>query len=464
MPCSDHSQLQLADERVRLVRIALLLGALFVGIHASLFYFDLTDPAAFLRGDRAIDRLAHVDGLLAAGSSTIVHAALDSGVPGDFLQHAVLYAIGGRYLVIITQVALQLFTVLLMYSFVARTSGSAKVAAAAGILIVIMPGSLLNPHLLVTEAWFTTLLLIGTVSVCEAVDTPRAAPSPFYLYLGFASLGLASAIRPQGLLIPLVLTPYLLFAFPKARGRSLKAALLAYALFPLSWMTLRFLLVGDFGLGSSNADLATNLAFRADRILSLPLDSTGRMDLLPFIRLAAAHPLAFLNTIYADAFNLILNPGANHLFGYYLQFGETLNGFSWLKVRDQSGLGGVVAELLTRNTTLVALFGIWTAIHAAVLLGVTMAGMEIVRDRHRMPRWIWIVMIVVVTTAFSGFAAGLVRWDLRSGIEPLLAILAAYGLFGRRLIGGPSRPVSLQPDACNFYRDPGRLTPAERSN
>jgi len=461
MPRSDQRQLQLADERVRLVPIALFLGALFIGIHACLFYFDVTDPAAFLRGDRAIDRLAHVHGLLAAGSSAIIHAALDSGVPGDFLQHAVLYAIGGRYLVIVAQIALQLFTLLLVYSFVARTSGSAKIAATAGMLIVIMPGSLLNPHLLVTEAWFTALLMIGTVSICEAVDAKRDAPSPAYLYLGFASLGLASAIRPQGLLIPLVLTTYLLFAFPKARGASLKAALLAYAVFPLSWMTLRFLLVGDFGLGSSNADLATNLAFRADRILSLPLDSTGRMDLLPFIHLALSHPLAFFNTLYADAFNLILNPGANHLFGYYLQFGETPNGFSWLKVRDQSGMGGVVAEVLTRNAKLVALFGIWTAIHAAALFGVARACIEIVRDRRRMPPWIWIVMIVVVTTALSGFAAGLVRWNLRSGVEPLLAVLAAYGLFAGNLVSSRSQPVSSIPDASGLYRDPGRLKHAE---
>jgi hypothetical protein len=148
--------------------------------------------------------------------------------------------------------------------------------------------------------------------------------------------------------------------------------------------------------------------------------------------LAVAHPLAFLNTLYTDAFNLVLNPGANHMFGYYLGLGETPDGFSWLKTRDQFGIAGVVAELFKRNGPLVALFAIWTIIHAVVLFGVGRAGLIILRAHRGAAPWIWIVMIVIATTLMSGFAAGLVRWNLRSGAEPLLAILAAYGLLGVR--------------------------------
>jgi hypothetical protein len=414
------------------IRIGVLLCLAFIGIHACLFLFDIANPGAFLRGDRAIDRLDHINQLLSARSPTIAGAALNSGVPGDFLQHAVLYAIGGRQLLIVSQIALGVLTLVLVYLFVARALASVKIGAAAAALVIVMPGGLLNPHLLVTESWFTAFLVAGTISICWAVVRSRGTLSYGYLYLGFACLGLASSIRPQGLLIPLVLAAYIATVVPSARRASLLAALLAYGIFPISWMALRLLLVGDFGLGPSNADLQTNLALRADRILLLPLDSTGRLGLLPFIELAMAHPLAFLNTLYTDAFNLLLNPGANHLFGYYLGLGETPDGFSWLKTRDQLGMAGVIAELLRRNGLLVALFAVWAAIHATLLFGVGRAGALVSRAGRQTPTWIWIVLIVIVTTLLSGFAAGLVRWNLRSGVEPLLAILAAYGLFGAK--------------------------------
>jgi hypothetical protein len=419
-----------------MLRVGLLLVLLFVSIHTSLFLFDLANPTAFLRGDRAIDRLQHIDQLLQADSrAAVANVAMNSGVPGDFLQHAALYSAGGRNLVIVSQIALGVLTLISVYFFVARISDDLKVAAVAGALVIMMPGGLLNPHLLATETWFTFLLVLGTICVCLAVGRSRQAllPANFYLvYAGFACLGIASSIRPQGLLVPLAIAGLLAVMFPKIRGSSLLAALLAYAVFPISWMMLRLLLTGDFGLGPSNADFQTNLAFRADRILSLPMDSTGRLALLPFVKLAVAHPLAFLNTLYTDAFNLVLNPGANHMFGYYLGLGETPDGFSWLKTRDQFGIAGVVAELFKRNGPLVALFAIWTIIHAVVLFGVGRAGLIILRAHRGAAPWIWIVMIVIATTLMSGFAAGLVRWNLRSGAEPLLAILAAYGLLGVR--------------------------------
>ncbi|WFU79128.1 hypothetical protein QA645_32045 [Bradyrhizobium sp. CIAT3101] len=414
------------------MRCGVLLCLTFIGIHLCLFLFDIGDPTAFIRGDRASERLDHVNQLLAARPSEVSSIVLNSGVPGDFLQHWALYAIGGRKLVILCQIGLELVTIMLIYLFVVRVSASAKIATVAAMMIILMPGSLLNPHLLVTETWFVAFLVAGTICVCLSVGPSREVLSQARLFIGFACLGLASFIRPQGLLIPLSLATLLATCIPSARRTAPLAALLSYAIFPISWMTLRFLLVGDFGLGPSNADLQTNLALRADRILSLPLDSTGRLGLLPFLQLAADHPRSLLNTFYTDAFNLILNPGANHLFGNYLGLGETPDGFSWLKTRDQFGIAGVIAELLRRNGTLVALFAVWTVIHAVVLFGVGRAGVMISQAGRRTPMWMWIMIIVIATTLLSAFAAGLVRWNLRSGVEPLLAVLAAYGLLSER--------------------------------
>ena len=418
-----------------------LIVILFFAIHTGLFLFDVTDPAAVIRGDRASDRLAKLNELFAASRHSLEGIIFNSGVPGDFLQHAILYSIGGPYLLIGFQIALQFIILVTTFLAAVRLTGSATVAVATGFFVLVMPGALLNPHLLVTETWFTLLLTIGTFAICQAVKDTSKRDFLVLIYIGFASFGLASSIRPQGLLVPLALAAYLSIARFSDRRTILGATVLAYAMFPISWMTLRLLFVGDFGLGASNADLSTNLALRADRILGLPLDTTGRMGPSAFLALAAGHPLATFNSVYTDAFNLILNPGANHLFGYYLGLGETPDGFSWLRIRDEAGVFGVIAELLRRNLALVALFVTWTAIHAVVILGVCKTVLSNLRANYRTPSWVWVALIVVATTAASGFVAGLVRWNLRAGVEPLLALLAAYGWFSNETAFGSARKI-----------------------
>jgi hypothetical protein len=402
----------------------------FLCVHGGLFIFDVTDPSAFIRGDRALDRLAEVNQLLRASPNSYLPIILNTGAPGDFLQQAVLYSIGGRLFVIFCQIALQLLILVSTCFAALRITKSETIAIVTGAFLLVMPGTLMDPHLLTTETWFTLFLSIGTLSVCQAISADGRIISTFLYYIGFVSLALASSIRPQALLVPFAIATYLSVALPRDRGTICAVGLLSYAIFPISWMTLRFLFAGDLSLGASNADLAFNLGLRADRILALPLETTGRLDVRTFFGIAASHPWASLNTIYSDALDLILNPGANHVFGYYLGLFKTPDGFSWGQIRDQSGVRGVLTELVRTNAGFLVLFVTWTLIHLTVLSGLAIAAFRAVNGRGRTPLWIWIVFIVVATIVASSFGAGLLRWSHRAGIEPLLALLAAYGLFG----------------------------------
>jgi hypothetical protein len=407
----------------------LLICLLFLCIHVGLFLFDLADPTAFLRGDRAHERIKQINGLLEATPDSIWDLTLNWGVPGDFLQHALLYWIGGRYLLIACQIGVQLFTLIITCVSAARLTGNPTVATATGLFLVVMPGTLMDPHLLTSETWFTAFLTLGVLLICHSVNPSRLVVSAHRCYLGFVGLALASSVRPQGLLVPIAIVACLFIGLERDRGRIFIGGLLSYAIFPISWMTLRFFLIGDFGMGASNAGLATNLGIRADRILAAQPETNGGLTLGAFFEIAASHPWPTLNTFYSDTLNLIFNPGVNHVFSYYLGLFDSPPGF-WEQVRDQSGLLGIVTELVRRNAAFVALFIVWTVLHLMILSGTAMVAFRAVRGRSQVPLWVWIFLTVVVTVIASSLTAGGVRWNHRAGAEPLLALLAACGLFG----------------------------------
>jgi hypothetical protein len=407
---------------------------LYLCVHGGLFLFDLSDPAAFLRGDRGMSRFAKIQEVLQADPHSFQNAILNLGPPGDFLQHALLYGIGGSYALIAFQIALQLLTLVVVYTVATRLTGNVIAAMAAGLFLIVMPGALMNPHLLTTETWFTGFLMLGMALILFSMDSDGRIVSTSSCYAGFVGLALASAVRPQGILVPFVIAGCLSIVLRQNARKVFAGALLSCAIFPVSWMTLRFLLVGDFGLGEYDADFAMNLALRADRILGVPFETTGRLSLSAFAAIALAHPAATVNSIYSDALNLIFNPGANHLFGYYLRLFDGHDGFYWYDVRDKSGLVGVVVELLKQNATFLVLFVIWTILHLTILSGVAVA----LWRGHRMRSSLWIAVAVAATLIVSAFAAGQVRWDHRAATEPLLALLAAYGWFGR-MAAAPSK-------------------------
>jgi hypothetical protein len=420
---------------------------LFLCVHGGLFLFDLSDPTAFLRGDRAVSRLDKIMAVLkAADLHSFQDATLNSGMPGDFLPHALLYRIGGPYFLIAFQIALQLSTLIITYLLAARITGSKTVALAAGLFFIVLPGSLMDPHLLTTEIWYKVLLMFGIALICYSMDSEGRIFSTSSFCAGFIFLALASAVRPQGLLVPLVVAGCLAATSKQNGPKIVAGTLLSFAVFPVSWMALRFLLVGEFGFGEYGSDLPDNLGFRADRILGVPFGTTGKLSLLGLADIARSHPVAAINTIYSDLINLFLNPGVNHVFGYYLKMFDSVS-FYWVDLRDKSGLVGVVVEILRQNAVFLVLLIVWMIIHLTVLSGALAVPLLSVWSGVRLQPPVWIMIAVVATLMACSFASGWVRWDYRAGTEPILALLAAYFWFGWRQSSLGKLPVGQHPVA-----------------
>jgi hypothetical protein len=246
-------------------------------------------------------------------------------------------------------------------------------------------------------------------------------------------LALASSVRPQGLLIPFAAVVWLCIWIRRDYGKIVAGGLLSYLIFPIALMALRFFVVGEFSIGLSDSSLENNFAIRADRILSLPIGTNEKMAPLVFLQIAAAQPWAAVNSYYSDAINLIFNPGINHVITYYLGlFPDGLLGAHWGDIRDRSGLLGMATELLRQNPLFIALFAIWTIVHFMILYFTVVVAFRALLDSRQTPMWVYICLVVTILIFASAFAAGQLRWDHRAGIEPLLALLAAYGLFGQK--------------------------------
>src|SRR5258708_16802909 len=89
------------------------LVAPLAALHGAMFLYDLQHPQRFLNADRAGERIEVIRGFAAAlrAGDTIAYS-VGHGIVGDWLPQALLYILGGQYLVIAAQVILALASVL----------------------------------------------------------------------------------------------------------------------------------------------------------------------------------------------------------------------------------------------------------------------------------------------------------------------------------------------------------------
>ncbi|WP_407158795.1 hypothetical protein [Bradyrhizobium sp. STM 3557] len=427
-------------------RFSLLwIALLYFFVHGALFIFDIYHPLAFLNGDRGNDRIVQVQEFTTRSSD--YWALLLSPSPGDYAFHAILYRFGGQYLVIAGQVLIEFGILVGVYMSVSHLIGR-RAAFWAGVLLVLMPGGLMSPHLLVTETWCTAFLSLGVLFLCLAIEDDGdrwSAGSVAFILAGFVSLALASFVRPQGLLLPLAGGLTILATINRGQSSVVLGIVASYLLFPTSLLAFHFVSNGSFALGASDADLGTNLLLRANRILNNPFLTPGEKLTIPqFLHIAAGHPVATVKTLYADAVNLFLNPGSNHLFGRYLTVYDPEDFTFWVGLLDKTGPVGVVSRIIRQGGLFLLTFAFWAALHATVLFGVTLALWRAFRCRPAMPPWFWIIVAVAGVYLVTAFAAGQLRWSHRAGIEPLLVILSVWGLHTplRKSESEPARPVT----------------------
>jgi len=195
-----------------------LLMALALVVRLGFYSVAAEDPQRFLMPDSVgyltlAAQAAQVYSLPPAEGSDITKSLNRTPLYPLFLRAVQEVTGGGLGCVVLTQVAVSLATVLLVWRLGTMLLGPGP-ALWAALLLALDPTSAVYANLLLTETLFTCGLVLGALLLARALDQRRASGAAG---CGLA-LGLATLVRPASLYLPVFALPLVLFG---ARGRGL---------------------------------------------------------------------------------------------------------------------------------------------------------------------------------------------------------------------------------------------------
>lgn len=408
--------------------------AVYLLLHAGLVLHNLAVPDAIMRGDRAGQRVDHIESFLAAPDE-VGRLVLATGWPGDWLAHGLAWWAGGPLLVVLVQIGLSATAVAATVGIAQALGAGTAASATAGMLAAALPGGIMNPHLLVTESWYTAGFALALWAFAEAVRRDR----PGLVVGGMVLMAAAALIRPQGMILAPIAFGILCLVAPHLRRSALIGVIIAVAIAPGLWVGWRNTQTGELGLGPSSFDLPLNLCVRAKRAIQMgDLDRTElgrcdrRMGLGDFLNFTWQHPIPIARTYVTDSSNMLLNPGANHLFGHYLKIIQTPGWAQvryWQRLVDEKGPGSLLGAVMAQGAGLITVLLLMGAIHATALLGAALGAWHVKAYGARSAQRAGVLMLVLALAQIATtFATGAVRWAHRAPLEPLIAASAGLGL------------------------------------
>ncbi|MFO1127720.1 MAG: hypothetical protein U1E66_04690 [Rhodospirillales bacterium] len=441
--------------------------ALFVLVHGVLLAHDIRNPEAFYEGDRADKRANKVrvfldipdlrkvssptwssipalpfDGNIPK-DLTVTEKLLNLGPPGDYLFHALPYAIGGPVAVILVQLVLGLVAVVCVFQL-ARLLGLSEVYASLGTaLYILLPSSLFQPHVLVSEGLFNPLVAIAVYLLVRTVQVSFRWPA---FLVAIALLAVAMEIRTQLVLYPFVLVAIFLYYFRRNWARFVVPTLIVCFALPVAWVLFVSSQPNELVIAKTELSARRNLSGIVARMslrAGFPFERGAypgeEIPIPEFLGYAIRYPLALVQVKTTDVVELVSNPGITAL-GKYLGVGlfnfrtETGRLF-WSQVKWNAGVVGVVRELLRQDLAFLIPFLAACVVWSVLALGASFGAWLLIKDR-RVGGAAKAVLFSIVTYNFAIVQVGEVtRVTQRSPYEFVIAILftiAAQHLLQRR--------------------------------
>jgi 4-amino-4-deoxy-L-arabinose transferase-like glycosyltransferase len=463
MPAGQVSTNATASAQARRSLSAWLLAclALFVVIHGALLAHDVRHPEAFYDGDRADKRANKIFVLLdvpelrkvsspkwssvpaqpfgaASPRLSLTEKLLNQGPPGDYLVHALPYWLGGQYAVIITQLALALIAVVCVFRLGLRLGLNEVYAFAATAIYILLPGSLFQPHELVSEGLFNPLLAIATYLLVRLVEEPfrwRIVLTALVL------IAIAMQVRTQLLLYPFVLVAIFLYWRRDGWPRLVIATLVICFAIPVAWSIFVALQPDELVTAPTELSLARNLSGLVERMAirgGFAFDRTAypgeEMPLSEFLGYLFRYPLAFIQIKLTDATEILANPGITGL-GKYLgidlfTFKTGTGKLFWAQMKWNAGLPTIVRELLRQDLAFLVPFLAATAAWLIVLAVALFGAFVLIRDRRIGGAAKAVVLSMLLYNLAIVQVSEMVRVGQRTPVEFAIAILFAIGLRG----------------------------------
>jgi hypothetical protein len=438
-------------ERQSRSRNLLIILTTFVAVHGALWVHGLIFEESFLAGDRSHSRLGKITYVFQGEAKQSVaeyEAALaprgfepgwlgrafESGRPGDYIIQGLILAVGNRHLLVAFHLALSLVSVICTYYLTIFLGVPDRLALVAAILYSMLPGSLVHPHQLASEALSNPLVAIGFFII---IGSAKSRLPDRWLLVGVASLALSMFVRPQQILYSFLLA-LILGASDSSRWRSQVLAIVPICfLLPLAWGLFVFSQTGEYTFrGRENYDLNEISYLTAEGmnvIADVPFDASEypdkSMPVPDFLRFALGHPVGLIHLELSNSFNLILNSGAYSVASHHLGFfPNDLGTMYWKGVRVREGVIGLVMRVLQLRPGLVAIVIGGTVAWGVILIVTVIGGIAFSRDGRSTP----LSKAVLFSYLFYALLIALVltgaRWGQRTPLEFLIAILFAVGM------------------------------------
>jgi 4-amino-4-deoxy-L-arabinose transferase-like glycosyltransferase len=423
----------------------LFIGILLVGLALRL----LLSALAFVHPERIYlpDSQTYLTPALKLLSTGLYPADAAYRTPLYPFLIALVYALGGAHplLVILVQAFLGTLVVFLTYRLGVRLLPR-PAALVGALLIAIDLGAITNVFYILTETFFTFLLIAAILAWVNAVQQGKAS----WIALSAALLGLATLCRPIALYFPLLLAAGFLWIQRRTWLRFLRALAIylgVFLLVLLPWVVRNELLIGiptvttisnynllfynaaslDASLRHiSEADDRTLLQTRLSQYLTVQgwadtVANRDRAEEALALQIITRHPTRYVYLHLKSDLNSLL-PDVTELTEIT---GLTVGGKGTLSILNQQGLGAAIRNYFGGSIGL-----IWALSPFVILLGLTyladlVGGIALLRQRSWFP--LAALLFPIAYFLLIPGAASLPRF--RVPVGPYLSLLAGMGVY-----------------------------------
>lgn len=433
-----------------------MIAVLFLITHTALFVHGLVQPESFLSGDRADTRLGTIEfvfsgkplkntpsGIESASEQSVFDRVLASGHPGDYVIQGVFLSLFNQHLLVALQVALSFAGVLCLFKLTNLLSRSTKLSALATAIYLLLPGSLIQPHQLVSEALFNPLVAISAYLLVCSIENDFHRKT--FLY-GLLALSIAVFIRPQLMLFPFVLAAILTIWNAQHWRFILVTVIPVSFLLVGAWTALVIGVEGEPSIGGKDRSVGIAFYKTVERMAvagEFELDADAypdkSMPTSDFLKIIADNPVIYIRQRITGTINYVANPGTYSLAAHHLQIldgqGDTTY---WGEMRDRSGIAGTISQILARGPLFVILI-LGSAVIWGLVLLVAFAGLfPFIKDRNVSSAAKAILIgLVVYQTGIVMALSVYGRWQQRTPIDFVIVILLVFGvqLMAKRITG-----------------------------
>jgi 4-amino-4-deoxy-L-arabinose transferase-like glycosyltransferase len=429
-------------------------------LHGGLFLYDLTHPQAFLNTDHGSRRLRFIEGMLDSSDSVaeLQDFVTSHWIIGDYAFQGVVYAAVGHYGLILFQIAVTILSIYCVYGIALLLSESRKLALVTALVYMLLPHTLVYPHLLSSEAMFVPLVVFSFFFMAHYLLGQQRSLA---LVLAGLMIGLATIVRPVSLFWPVMALAIAVITLrSRFRIGHWSGFLLVSVLPLLLWMLFMLSSTGEFSMGKGSASLGSNLYTTVEFISeTLPpaerarvqeqyvtygvRDGREKMGIGQYLRFATEYPVPYLEHQGRAALMFFAKSGINKLTKSYLQvspqaFSEIDDNetrISWRARLEQEGLVNAFVYYYQRYAFLVITASVAGALFAALVVvaiygAVVLAG-QYWRERYSIYRFCMYSLLVAFPCYI--FLASLSSQRLqsrhRAPAEFAIAILFGIGAF-----------------------------------